>query len=729
MLCVVSASGAGSTGGATCAASHGDRGRVSLPRAGVHLIAIASLAVALPLLDVLGRYPAFFAAHNVTRWGVVAFALVVLLGPAVCLFCVEAVVALAHRRAWYAVHLVWVGALSALLALTFVRRLGSAPAPTFAVSVALGALLAAAYARSEVLRSGCSVLALAPAVIAVLFLLTSNASSLVTAGEPRLWNARAASPAPVVVLVLDALPVQLLMDDQSRIDKWRFPSFARFARGATWYPNATTVHENTVFAVPAILDGKVPDGGQEPTVQDHPENLFTLLGNSYDMRVSEEATNLCPARLCERPNDRGATARLTLLADDASVVYGYLVAPDALRDRLPPINDRWRNFRDSPDTRRGQAVARNEVIARLVGGQRPQRFQTSVDAIRPGRRPTLDFMHVLLPHEPLEYLPAGQRYQAVAGSGLSGTPSYDNAFLTDQALQRHLLQVGFVDRLLGQLIAQLRRTGLWERAMVVVVADHGISFRVKPTAAPPFTVGELGYRRDLTADNAHDIAAVPLLVKYPGQRQGEIDPKWARTTDVLPTIADVLGIRLPFRVDGRSLRAPRPVPTTLRFRRSDGTTITIDRATLERRKAQSLARQVALLGNTWSTAYRIGPHPELIGRATAALPALPRERLSAVVTDAQQLAHVEPDSSYLPSHIAGKLNGADPNGRELAFALNGRIVSTGRSFAALGPHQLNFSTMLPPSAFRRGLNRIDIYQITPSRGRLALLPLGSAPGP
>jgi hypothetical protein len=100
-----------------------------------------------------------------------------------------------------------------------------------------------------------------------------------------------------------------------------------------------------------------------------------------------------------------------------------------------------------------------------------------------------------------------------------------------------------------------------------------------------------------------------------------------------------------------------------------------------------------------------------------------------VVTDAQQLAHVEPDSSYSPSHIAGKLNGADPNGRELAFALNGRIVSTGRSFAALGPHQLNFSTMLPPRALRRGLNRIDIYEITPSRGRLALVPLGSAPGP
>jgi hypothetical protein len=489
------------------------------------------------------------------------------------------------------------------------------------------------------------------------------------------------------------------------------------------------VHENTVFAVPAMLDGKLPEDGQEPTVHDHPENLFTLLGNTYDMRVSEEASNLCPARLCERPNDRGATARLTLLADDASVVYSYLVAPDALRDRLPPINDRWRNFRDSPDTGPGRAPTPNPIIARLVGGERPQRFQTAVAAIEPGPLPTLDFMHVLLPHEPLQYLPTGQRYQAVADSGLAGPPSYDNAFLTDQALQRHLLQVGFVDRLLGQLIAQLRRTGLWDRAMVVVVADHGISFRVKPTPAPPFEVGELGYRRQLTAENAHDIVAVPLLVKYPRQRHGAIDPKWARTIDLLPTIADVLGIRMPFRVDGRSLRPPRPEPITLRFHRSDGTTITIDRATLQRRKTQSLADQVALLGNTWATASRIGPHPELIGRTVAALPPLTPDRPSAVVADAGQLADVEPDSSYLPSHSAGKLSGADPNVSELAFALNGRIVSTGRSFADVGPHQLNFSTMLPSGAFRRGSNRIDIYQIARSRGRLGLVPLGSAPGP
>ncbi len=710
---------------ATAAPDHG--GAPALGRAAVHLTALSSLAFAQPLLDVLGRYPAFFAAHDVTRWGVVAFALVVLFVPGLILLAVEALATLVDRRAGRIVHLVLVGGLFAVFALTLVRRLGWAPAPTFALSAAVGAGFAVAYARAELLRAICSVLGLAPILFGFLFLFTSNASSLVTSGDARVWDAKAASTPPIVLVTFDAFPVQMLMDSRAHIDAGRFPNFARFAREGTWYPNATNVHENTVFSVPSVLDGKVPEPGQEPTVQDHPNNLFTLLGHTYEMRVSEEATNLCPGKLCERPNDPGGTARLTQLADDASVVYQYLVAPDSMRDQLPSINDRWRNFRDSPG--RGQATPGNQVINRLVGGERPRRFRTSVAAIRPGKLPTLDFMHTLLPHEPLEYLPTGQRYRdgAERDSSLDGPPSYDNAFLTDQAFQRHLLSVGFVDRLLGELVAQLKREGMWDRALVVLTADHGVSFRVKPTPAPPFVLGKLGYRRELTTENAEDIVTVPLFVKYPGQSEGETDPKWGRTTDILPTIADVLGIRLPFKVDGRSLRPPRPVPATLEYRRTDGKRVDIDRATLERRKAASLSHQLGVLGTgTWDRAYRIGPHPELIGRAVDDLPALPRGELTATVEDAGKLADVDPDAGDSPSHIAGRLSGGDAAGHDLAFALGGRIVSMGTSFADLGRNRLNFSSMLPPDAFRPGANRLDVYEVVRANGRLGLVPLGGA---
>ena len=41
------------------------------------------------------------------------------------------------------------------------------------------------------------------------------------------------------------------------------------------------------------------------TYGDHPRSLFTLLGSSYEMHVSEPWTNLCPDSLCE-----GATESL-----------------------------------------------------------------------------------------------------------------------------------------------------------------------------------------------------------------------------------------------------------------------------------------------------------------------------------------------------------------------------------------------------------------------------------
>ena len=86
-----------------------------------------------------------------------------------------------------------VGALFAVFALTLVRRLGWAPAPTFALSAAARRRGSPPPTRgAELLRAICSVLGLAPVLFGFLFLFTSNASSLVTSGDARVWDAQAA---------------------------------------------------------------------------------------------------------------------------------------------------------------------------------------------------------------------------------------------------------------------------------------------------------------------------------------------------------------------------------------------------------------------------------------------------------------------------------------------------------------------------------------------------------
>jgi sulfatase-like protein len=92
-----------------------------------------------------------------------------------------------------------------------------------------------------------------------------------------------------------------------------------------------------------------------------------------------------------------------------------------------------------------------------------------------------------------------------------------------QAYQRHLIQVGFVDRLVGDLLDRLRKADMYERSLVVVTADHGITFRLGQP------------QRDPTAATLPDIALVPLFVKQPGQREGDVIDHHVEITDVLPT--------------------------------------------------------------------------------------------------------------------------------------------------------------------------------------------------
>ncbi len=86
---------------------------------------------------------------------------------------------------------------------------------------------------------------------------------------------------PIVFVVFDALPSPMLMKPGGGLDAERYPGFAELARDATWYRNATTVHDSTVKSIPAMLDGRWPSNLRRPLVGDHPVNLFTLLRDRY----------------------------------------------------------------------------------------------------------------------------------------------------------------------------------------------------------------------------------------------------------------------------------------------------------------------------------------------------------------------------------------------------------------------------------------------------------------
>ena len=342
-------------------------------------------------------------------------------------------------------------------------------------------------------------------------------------------------------------------------------------------------------------------------------------------------------------------------------------------------------------------------------GQRPAAYterdaevQEFVDSLRPSARPTFSFLHVLLPHHPWEYLPDGKSYASDLGfqPGLRNEGWVGDPELAIQAQQRHLLQVGYTDLALGRILDKLEEVGLYDDSLIVVVADHGVSFRPG------------GERRRVEPGNMEDIAFMPLFVKAPGQTRGETVEGSARTIDIVPTVADLLGVEIPWKVDGRSLVAPHAGDgdDKVLIGTSSGEVVEGDLADLVQRLDAVLARQVQLFGEEDDTPglFGIGPRPELLG--------LPLNGVVAAATggptfESYGTSDYDPDSPFAPVRVYGRIHGA-PAGEDIAIALNGHIVAVTRSFEHDG--ETLVSAVTPEDAYRPGANSVRLYVVTGS---------------
>ena len=351
---------------------------------------------------------------------------------------------------------------------------------------------------------------------------------------------------PVVMVVFDELSLPTLMDASRRIAAERYPRFAELSRRSHWFRNATTSAEFTTVAIPNILTGRYRgEGPGSPflaTHRKHPNNLFTLLAPEYQLHIVETMTHLCPRALCGQALfDDQPVRRLAFLLQDAAVVYAHSVLPVDLAKKLPDIGNQWRDFGNL-------WRVHGKQVARLEGGRKPQIFADFVAGLRTGVPRALHFLHSGLPHMPWRYLPSGKSYGTpgtgfLIDYGLTDEGWDGNETSTLQAYQRYLLQLRYTDRLLGDLIDALDAGGQWDPALIVITADHGISFHP----------GES--RRRVGDTTSQDLLPVPLFIKLPHQLEGTVSDRNAELVDILPTLTDVPRSGRAAVADGRHVAA------------------------------------------------------------------------------------------------------------------------------------------------------------------------------
>jgi hypothetical protein len=624
----------------------------------------------------------------------VLFALVVTLVPPALL---TLLVWLADKAGFGdAVQLVFVGLLAAAILLPPIGDLLGGSAISVPVALLAGAGLAALYARAAPVRSFVTVLSPAPLLFLVLFLFISPVSDLVLPeGGAEAVAGESGSKTPVVMVVFDELPATSLMDSEDRIDARRYPAFASLARDATWYRTATTVSGRTTEAVPAMLTGRKPREGDLPIAADHPQSLFTLLSRSHRLSVVEPITDVCPSDLCDE--DRPDMAdRLTSLAKDLRVVSLHQLLPDDLDDDLPPIDRDWQGFENEAIGPRANSEQRRafieEIFERIDNDDPPAKFAETIKAAgERGARPPFLFLHTSIPHIPWHFTPEGKRYETgVSLPGVIDGTWVGPQWLADQGFQRHLLQTEYADKLLGDLLRRLRDTGLYDRAMIVVIADHGVSFKAGDR------------RRRPTPTNVQDVAAVPLFIKLPDQSEGGIEDTAVRTIDVLPTIAEELGLTLREPIDGVPVDERDADPDNeIDVPDSWEAGTTTDFGTILRQRRERLRYERSLLDASGYEAFKMGPRPDLIGRpARATEPGDGKVSLQ----DPGQFDDVDIDAPLLPVWVSGTVT-ALPGGSDLAIVVNGRVQATTKVDRG------RFGALVPPKALQTGANRVEVVEI------------------
>ena len=330
-----------------------------------------------------------------------------------------------------------------------------------------------------------------------------------------------------------------------------------------------------------------------------------------------------------------------------------------------------------------------------------------VASLHPATRPQLDYLHILMPHQGWHYIGTGQDYQQTGVAPGLVYYNWNSQWAALAGKQRHLLQLQAADTLLGQIVAKLKSFGEYDSSLVVLTADHGVAFDSDDSF------------RGVSSKNYPQIMWTPLFVKMPGQSAGAVDDRYVRSIDVLPTIADALDTKIPWKTDGHSILGPPPKPGPRKIFEWDlnvlkppagSKYITLDGPA---GFAQALqGRASAATGDPRLRLYRLGPYGDLVGLPAAPL-AASGPGPAGTIERRGSYANVRRSSKRTPwLWVQGTVDTPDV-GKNLAIVVNGVVAGMAQTQIdpGAGGSHTRYWGLVAPEAFHDGANDVAIYVV------------------
>lgn len=643
----------------------------------VHL-GLWSLAIPLPLIQFLSGKPTFFIAYELSPRHLLLWLMVLFWVPPLLLAVFrklgEQWPPLERWIFWLAEFL-----LVLVILLGYANRLGTPLVILVIIVLPLALAFSTVLNRTVAWRTFSAVFALGAVLGPAVFVAQPDIRPLFF--PQRAPSFESGGQHPVVILVFDEISLPSLLDENGQIDPHEFPNFARLASQSHWYSEAVAAAESTQHALPSLLSGTLAHGGVG-TPSDYPINLFSLLGD-YDIWAEEPITLLAP----QNRNHLAAEVQWSGLLLDTVLISLHQWLPSEFLGSLPAVDRKWKGFWRPPLFRRIAAHKKRDRVAV---------YRSFLEALPTGAKRNLYFLHTVLPHGPWNYLPDGETYGVPRSLPACREGIWvDQEDLVDLGRLRYWYQLRFVDQLLGEAMDQFQKLGVWEEAVVAVVADHGLAFRPDQP------------RRRYQPESAADILSVPFFLKAPHQNQGLVSREPVSLADLLPKVLTLAEVH-PETIAALPVREPE-----LRFVTNQGT-LPVPQG-LDQLKRESILEWRAFresLNQNEATVQRLNT--------------LPRQHnpgLSFVWE--RELKAGESIDARMPSRVVGGLLfGSESERPRLALSVNGRI-ETLASTRRVGENQHGFWAFLPIDEPLTPNPQIEILEITPGPAgefTLALIP-------
>lgn len=106
-------------------------------------------------------------------------------------------------------------------------------------------------------------------------------------------------------------------------------------------------------------------------------------------------------------------------------------------------------------------------------------------------------------------------------------------------------EIAFADHCVGQVIAKLKRLGIYDSTMIIITSDHGEGLGEHGEDTHSYFIYQSTIR-------------VPLIVKASGIAPGTTVAEPVSLIDIVPTVLECLNLPLPVEVQGRNLAAHTP---------------------------------------------------------------------------------------------------------------------------------------------------------------------------